>query len=102
MLLAAGVSSFVATTAVAEDVDWITGKQLFEDCQRGDKFCLGYVMGATASRAEHGSSICLPAGVTGDHVADIVKAWLADHPKEHDLAASHLVFQALKEKFPCN
>ncbi len=104
MLVALALTGLLAQGAVAEEdqVDWITGKQLFEDCQRNDKFCLGYVMGATASRAEHGSSFCLPAEATGDRVAEAVKAWLGKHPDKRDLAGSHLVFLALKEKFPCN
>jgi hypothetical protein len=103
ILVAVALTNLWVGGAVADDaVDWITGTQLFEDCQGNDKFCLGYIMGATASRAEHGSSFCLSGDVKGDQVADAVKAWLGDHPDKRGLAASHLVFQALKEKFPCN
>jgi Rap1a immunity proteins len=95
----------LAASALAEEergVDWITGKQLLSDCERGDDFCLGYIMGATASFLGHGSSFCLPTGVSGNQVKDLVNIWLKEHPELLQKTASYLVFQALKERLPCN
>jgi hypothetical protein len=105
MLIAVVLASYVGRGAVAEEergVDWITGKQLSDDCERGDDFCLGYIMGATASFTGHGSSFCLPAGVAGHQVKDVVKIWLKENPELRQKTASYLVLQALKERFPCN
>jgi hypothetical protein len=105
MLVVVALASFVVAGAVAEEqegVDWITGSQLFDACQRGDNFCLGYIMGATVSFPGHGSSFCLPAGVSGEQVKDVVNIWLGEHRELHDKTASFLVLQAVRERFPCN
>ena len=103
LFVAAALVSFTAVGGVAQEkgVDWIIGSQLFDDCQRDESFCLGYVMGAAASFPGQGSSFCLTAEVKGNQLKDMVTIWLGEHPELQHKTASFLVLQALKEKFPC-
>jgi hypothetical protein len=83
-------------------VDWVSGNSLTENC-RTDAFgfCLGYIMGVTAG-ASSDRSYCLPPGVTGDQLRDIVMLYLTAHPERRQLGGSFLIVDALKEKFPCS
>ena len=61
--------------------------------------CVGYIAAvldtmSNASLTASSSSLC--------YFFSAVQLWLRNHPEKRDLAASFLVFQALKEKFPCN
>ena len=104
--------------------DFYDGKMLLQDCQGGDSpqetqdlaglsqwgTCVGYIAAVldTMSNAflTAGSvtaqKLCVPENVQLSQLKDTVQLWLRDHPEKRHLAASFLVFQALKEKFPCN
>jgi hypothetical protein len=84
-------------------VDWLNGNQLLEACQQSDRMCMGYVLGVTGAAQFIGSSVCIPSKtVAVEQLTDVVKLWLGDHPETRHKAASFLVLEALKEKFPCN
>jgi hypothetical protein len=100
MLVALALCCFRAE-AQAEGIDFITGNQLYEFCQGNRAYCTGYVAGVAAGSEKQGTTFCLASGVRSDQLGDVVKLWLRDHPEKRHLAASFLVFQALKEKFPC-
>ena len=104
--------------------DFYDGKMLLQDCQGGDDqqetqnfaglsqwgTCVGYIAAVvdTMSNASltaesvNAQQLCVSEHVQLSQLKDIVRRWLSDHPEKRHLAASLLVFQALKEKFPCN
>ena len=104
--------------------DFYDGKMLLQDCQGGDDqqetqnfaglsqwgTCVGYIAAVvdTMSNASltagsvNAQQLCVSEHVQLSQLKDIVRRWLSDHPEKRHLAASFLVFQALKEKFPCN
>ena len=79
----------------SEIVDFYTGNQLFDLCQKGSPACVGYILGVAASRSA--KSFCFPAGVIGEQVVSTVKLWLNNHPEKRHLPGSLLVMQALSE-----
>ena len=104
--------------------DFYDGKMLLQDCEGGDDqqetqnfaglsqwgTCVGYIAAVldTMSNASltagsvNAQQLCVSEHVQLSQLKDIVRRWLTDHPEKRHLAASLLVFQALKEKFPCN
>ena len=104
--------------------DFYDGKMLLQDCQGGDDqqetqnfaglsqwgTCVGYIAAVvdTMSNASltagsvNTQQLCVSEHVQLSQLKDIVLRWLNDHPEKSQSAASLLVFQALKEKFPCN
>ena len=97
------VFSLLAGQALAAFYD---GNALFADCDKGDEYntlewrlCSGYITGV--AEALPGQVFCLPATASVGQIRDTVKLWLKDHPEKRHLAASSLVVNALKEKFPC-
>ena len=104
--------------------DFYDGKMLLQDCQGGGGpqetqdlaglsqwgTCVGYIAAVldTMSNAFltagsiNAQKLCVPENVQLSQLKDTVQLWLSDHPEKRHLAASFLVFQALKEKFPCN
>ena len=69
--------------------------------------CLGYVT-ALADLLRFGSPVlgktaCLPqTGVTPEAMADMVRKYLENRPKERQAAAVVLVADALGKAFPCS
>ena len=104
--------------------DFYDGKMLLQDCQGGDDrqetqnfaglsqwgTCVGYIAAVVdtmsnaflTGRSVNSQSLCVSEHVQLSQLKDIVRRWLMDHPEKRQSAASLLVFQALKEKFPCN
>ena len=103
--------------------DFYDGKMLLQDCQGGDDqketqelaglsqwgTCVGYIAAVvdTISNAfltagsVNAQQLCVSEHVQLSQLKDVVRRWLSDHPEKQHLAASFLVFQALKEKYPC-
>ena len=104
--------------------DFYDGKMLLQDCQGGDDqqetqnfaglsqwgTCVGYIAAVVdtmsnaflTAKSVNAQQVCVSEHVQLSQLKDIVRRWLIDHPEKRHLAASLLVFQALKEKFPCN
>ena len=104
--------------------DFYDGKMLLQDCQGGDDqqetqnlaglsqwgTCVGYIAAVVDTMSNafltagsvNAQQLCVSEHVQLSQLKDIVRRWLSDHPEKRHLAASLLVFQALKEKFPCN
>jgi hypothetical protein len=122
VLLAMALSCLVAGGKAT--ADFYDGKMLLQDCQGGGVpqeaqdlaglsqwgTCVGYIAAVldTMSNASltagsiNPQKLCVPENVQLSQLRDTVQLWLRNHPEKRDLAASFLVFQALKEKFPCN
>ena len=105
----------VALTALwSEEATAIDGNKLFEHCEfftarlptlpldasKGG-YCIGYIQGVHDA-LQPTRVICVPGGVTGGQLGDVVKIYLRNHPEDRHRPAEELVAAALKEKFPCN
>ncbi len=103
LLLCAVLVDGMAGPAVANYWD---GNQLLAKCQ-GDTtnrgFCLGYVEGVADALDDpvEGIRACIPIGVIGGQVNDVVITWLKANPSKRHYAAHSLVAAALSEAFPC-
>jgi hypothetical protein len=91
----------------AEAKDYLTGNQLHQYCAAPENTsqngaCFGYIVRVAGALDEKPGSYCLPTGVTGRQIEDVVKLYLQNHPEARHYSASYLVSAALKEKFPCN
>jgi hypothetical protein len=105
----------VLTSIWSEQATAIDGNKLFEHCEffstarlpphpldasKGG-YCIGYIVGVHDALVSKGN-FCVPDGVTGGQLGDVVKLYLRNHPEGRHLSADELVTAALKEKFPCN
>ena len=105
----------VALTALwSEKAAAIDGNKLLEQCEyfganlptlpvdasKGG-YCIGYTIGVHDALVGT-NHFCMPDGVTGGQLGDVVKLYLRNHPEDRHRPADELVAAALKEKFPCN
>ena len=104
----------VLTSLWSEQATAIDGNKLFEFCEffsarlptlpldasKGG-YCVGYIQGVHDA-LKPTRVICVPDGVTGGQLGDVVKLYFGNHPENRHLPAAELVTAALKEKFPCN
>ncbi len=86
------------------------GNKLLAACEKSTPFCQGYIAAVhdtmqqpflTAGSVNSGK-VCVPAGAQLRQLVDIAVLYLRARPEKRHLDASFLVFDALKEKFPCN
>ena len=113
VLVAMALSSLVAGKA---DANYFDGNELLAWCENwqrepdpGDDlllggYCGGFVGGVVDVLVNKPNTFCVPqgrGGVRSAQLVEVVKLYLHDHPEKRNLAASLLVMQALKEKFPC-
>ena len=56
-----------------------------------------YIFGVVDTRFES----CIPDGVQGGQLFDVVKNYLINNPEKRQLSGSYLVELAIKEKFRC-
>lgn len=98
--------------ATSAQADFKTGEELYEFCQapddvRAQSFCVGYVaaiadvLGAGTGNISDWRA-CIPAEATQGNVATIAIEWLSKHPDTRAFGASHLVAQALANRYPCS
>ena len=104
----------VLTSLWSEQATAIDGNKLFEFCEffsarlptlpldasKGG-YCVGYIQGVHDA-LKPARVICVPDGVTGRQLGDVVKLYIGNHPENRHRSADELVTAALKEKFPCN
>jgi Rap1a immunity proteins len=113
MLVAVALSSLLAAKAAANYFD---GNELLAWCENWHRemdpdddlllggYCGGFVGGVVDTLVNKPHTFCVPqgpGGVSSAQLVEVVKLYLRDHPDNRHLAASLLVMQALKEKFPC-
>lgn len=111
---AAGLLTLVVASPA--EAAYFDGNQLYTACttQQGtynyfqeQSRCLAYIEGISDGleygRVTQKSSIraCVPAGVTGGQIMDVVIRYLWQHSEIRHLLASQLVTSALIESFPC-
>ena len=69
-------------------------------------YCVGYITGI-ADVLGHGDEdisywrACLPEGITQGEIFEKLKAWLAEHPQNADVAASDNIAHGLASLYPC-
>jgi hypothetical protein len=118
MMVAVALSCFVAAEATAAGLkrpSFFDGAKLGEACNVSTGFdaglCFGYVFGVADLLETHqfvkGQRIwCWPDELTMDQAMDesvgAVQRYLRDHPETSDWSGSAVVWEALKEKFPCS
>jgi len=93
-------SSGSAATEVSGD---ITANFLSEACESQDHsfgagVCYGIVTGVVQVSS---ARFCVPKGVIGSQLFDVVKKYLRDHPERRHLSAGVFVEEALQRTFPC-
>src|SRR5579872_350884 len=74
-----------------------TGNTLYAVCTSGNQArCAGYIVGvADVFQSQNTTPVCLPTGVTGLQLVDVVKKYLADNPAERHYAAPSEIQLAL-------
>ena len=103
------------TSIWSEQATAIDGNKLFEHCEffsaarlpphpldasKGG-YCIGYIQGVHDA-LQPIRVICVPDGITGGQLGDVVKLYIGNHPENRHRSADELVAAALKEKYPCN
>jgi hypothetical protein len=107
ILVTVALSGFMGGQAAAMFID---GNDLSDACEKSLPFFSGYIAAVydamdqpfLTAGSVNAQKLCVVEGVRLTQLVDTVKLWLHDHPEKRHLAASFLVFQAFKEKFPCN
>lgn len=90
---------------------YFTGSQLLEFCTSKNAIlrsaCLAYVEGAVdllndvQEDLPTKSKVCVPAGMGGEQVMDIVVRYLQAHPEKRQYTAAQEVVLALLQALPC-
>jgi hypothetical protein len=92
------------------EAGFFDGNALLEACEKRATFCQGYIAAVHDTMAQpfltagsvNSGKICVPADVKLSQLVDVSVLYLRARPEKRHLDASFLVFDALKEKFPCN
>ena len=92
--------------------NYLTGKDLYGDCSKpqgsfSQGFCSGYISGVVDA-IEHyqvgkgaEKSVCVPKEASIGQVKEVVVRYLTQHPDERNYTASSLVWDAVRNAFPC-
>lgn len=102
LVLIAGLSGAALPAAAA----MMTGRDLANQCNLGDEFCTGYVVGVIDQWGWLESHVeemrkCRPEGIRLRDLTGIVTTYLAAHPEKHEASAAELVSSSLTEAFTC-
>ena len=92
--------------------NYLTGKDLYADCSKpqgsfSQGFCSGYISGVVDAieyyQINKGAekNVCIPMEVSIGQVKEIVVRYLAQHPDQRANTASSLVWDAVRNAFPC-
>ena len=114
LILAAVCTGVLATSAV--EAGYWDGNDLHVNCnQEADTvdagICYGYIVGfadalfdfqQTKVFIERFQSVCLPIErIPPNQLIDVVKKYLTDHPESRHQPGTWIVFEALRQTFPC-
>lgn len=99
--LAIGIASGLSPASAAGN--WWTGNTLSEACEALPTAALDYAFGIMDGMAAGGATepFCLPKGVVGKQVQDVICQYAARHPEERQGLASDMTIRALREAWPC-
>jgi len=106
------LAAALAISAPPALANYLTGKDLYADCSKpqgsfSQGFCSGYISGVVDA-IEHyqvskgaEKSVCVPKEASIGQVKELVVRYLTQHPGERNNAASSLVWDAVRNSFPC-
>ena len=106
LLIAAEVSAEDVKTAASP----ASGNDLYRwmtSAAAGDQlFGTFYIMGVTDAESittlsRRSPLFCIPYGVTGEQLTDVVKKYLGEHPEQRHATGASLVITAMANAFPC-
>ena len=111
LLLACGMAAWIiSASAYGQTVrsGFFSGNTLWESCQRRgpsdapNPECMVYSIGVADSHTVSTPGWwCPPSNVTSGQVADVVSAYLRNHPEMRHYLAASTVALAIQEAFPC-
>ena len=83
----------------------LDGNALMAKCSTADtKGCFIYLEGFNAALSEFpisGRPACVPEGVTGSQMRDVVLKLLRDEPQNRERPAARLIMRAFAKAWPC-
>ena len=86
-------------------VNFHTGNDVYRYCTIPESLdaCLGYVEGVTDSLSASPAQapICVPDGVEGGQIKDVVVNYLRAHPETRQTSGASIIHAALYQAFPC-
>jgi len=88
---------------------FLTGNDLYADCEKLSPKCMGYIMGVVDLRQlidKYSGGVdfikyCLPDNSTDKQISLVYENYYKKHPEQGATMASFLVTVALTEAFPC-
>jgi Ssp1 endopeptidase immunity protein Rap1a len=100
LLVVAGLLWSVSVSS-QESIGVFSGNDLYNICNAQSVACAGYVAGMADAFSRDGT-LCLPQKrVTTRQLADLVMAYLRDHPETRSFSAASLGHAAFNLAFPC-
>ena len=107
MIRAVGLAlSLLATASVGAEVGYFRdGNALYRECTSTDTedsaSCVAYVVGVVDSFTFTSRQVCLPKGVQGGQVRDLVVNFLRERPEMRQYSAPSLITPLVKRVWPC-
>jgi len=99
------LTACLLATPVAAHAAHLDGNALMAKCSTGDtKGCFIYLEGFNAALSEFpiaGRPACVPEGVTGSQMRDVVLKLLRDEPQNRERPAARLIMRAFAKAWPC-
>jgi hypothetical protein len=100
---------WMATSPALGATLYETGDKLFADCQSAEPIgilqCIDYIEGASDQlelmRADRGKASCVPSGITGQGLREIMVDYLRVHAEARPEAAASVVRTALSQAWNC-
>lgn len=97
------IAIFLTLAAGSANAAYITGNVLFDELTSSETIAqvsaMSYIFGVADSNNQ--TKFCIPDGVTGRQLKDIVLRKLMDNPSQRHYAAHSIAVIALRETFPC-
>ena len=106
------LAAALAISSSPASANYLTGKDLYADCSKpqgsfSQGFCSGYISGVVDAieyyQVSKGAekSVCIPKEVSIGQVKEIVVRYLTQHLDQRNNTASSLVWDAVRNAFPC-
>jgi hypothetical protein len=109
--IGAGAVALLVAAPGTSNATFLNGNQLYAFCGGKSNVaqapCLAYIEGTVDTLDDIRQSLkmppCLPAGLSGRRIRDVVMRFLTKHPKDRADTASSLALAAVVEAWPaCN
>lgn len=90
--------------AISGEGFFLTGNSLHESCRSNAAapYILGMIDGLRlAEQFGAARKVCIPSGVIGGQLQDVVCRYLADNPSQRHVPATYMAMVALQGAYPC-